>query len=335
MVDPRTVFASTLARDRWGRLHDAVRFAFPQRHSIGFIILLMLGVAAINAVEPLIIAKVIDELTGQRRERVLILALAVLTGFAFLREAMDARANWLTWHTRIGLQYALLEATIGKLHTMPLRLQRSEGVGAIMTRLDRSIQGFTTAVTVILFNVLPSIIFLCIALWIMFDLEWRMALIVLLFAPIPALIARRAAPEQTSRERTLLERWAHIYSRFNEVLSGILIVRSFAMEDAEKSRFLRDVREANQVVIRGVATDAGYGAASNLVIAAARLWAIGFGGWLALRGDITAGTVVAFLGYVGGLLSVGERQRITIARAWEGRPTIEMPGHRVRILKPD
>ena len=254
MVQSKSAFAPSLDRDRWRRLHEAVRFAFPQRHAIGFIILLMLGVAAVNALEPLIVAKVIDELAGQQRARALMLAVGALAGFALLREAMDATANWLTWRTRIGLQYALLEATIGKLHKMPLRIQRSEGIGAIMTRLDRSIQGFTTAVTAILFNVLPSLIFLCIALWIMFDLDWRMALVVSMFAPLPALIARQAAPEQTVRERTLLERWAHIYSRFNEVLSGILIVRSFAMEDTEKSRFLRDVHAANQVVVRGVAT---------------------------------------------------------------------------------
>jgi ATP-binding cassette subfamily B protein len=170
-----------------------------------------------------------------------------------------------------------------------------------MTRLDRSIQGFTSAVSLILFNVLPSVIFLVVAAAIMFSLDWRLALIVLVFAPLPALIAMRAGPEQTRRERALLERWAHIYSRFNEVLSGIVVVRSFAMEDAEKSRFLREVSAANQVVIRGVATDAGYGAASNLSIALARLSAIGAGSYLAWNSQVTLGILIAFLGYVGGL----------------------------------
>ncbi|WP_253075367.1 ABC transporter transmembrane domain-containing protein [Bradyrhizobium sp. 157] len=64
-------------------------------------------------------------------------------------------------------------------------MQRSEGVGAIMMRLDRSIQEFTSAVSLILFNVLPSLIFLCVVGAIMFSLDWRLALIVLMFAPIP------------------------------------------------------------------------------------------------------------------------------------------------------
>jgi ATP-binding cassette subfamily B protein len=285
-------------RGRLRRLHEAVRFAFPQRHAIALIIMLMLVVAAINAVEPLVLKWLFDGIAADGVYRTVFVGVTLLAALAIGREIMDAAATWLTWRTRIGLQYALLEATIGKLHSMPLRIQRSEGIGAIMTRLDRSIQGFTNAVTMILFSILPSVIFLGIALGIMFRLDWRLATIVLIFAPVPALIATRAAPEQTRRERKLLDRWANIYSRFNEVLSGILIVRSFAMEDAEKSRFLRDVDGANKLVIRGVASDARYGAASNLVIALARLSTIGVGGFLAVEGQITLGTLVAFIGYV-------------------------------------
>jgi ATP-binding cassette, subfamily B, bacterial len=283
------------------RLRHAVLLAMPQRRVIAIIIAVMLAAAAVNAVEPIVIKSIFDELTGARIAGLLVAYLAVLAAFAVGRELSDGTANWLVWRTRIALQYALLEATIGKLHSMPLRLQRSEGVGAIMTRLDRSIQGFTGAVTLLLFNVLPALIFLAVAIWIMLSLDWRLALVVLAFAPLPALISWRAGGEQSLRERTLLERWARIYSRFNEVLSGIVVVRSFAMEDAEKARFLGDVAQANQAVVRGVATDAGYGAASNLAVAAARLAAIGAGIYLVLQNQITVGTVIAFLGYVGGL----------------------------------
>lgn len=286
---------------RLWRLHDAVRFAFPQRHAIAAIVGLTLLVAGMNAVEPLILKYLFDELAAERRSQPLIEGLTGLAAITLAREGMEALSNWLTWRTRMGLHYALLEATVGKLHKMPLRMQRSEGIGAIMTRLDRSIQGFTGAATQILFSVLPAVIFLVISISIMVQLDWRLAAVVLAFAPLPALIAVSAAPEQTRRERTLLDRWAHIYSRFNEVLSGIVTVRSFAMEDVEKQRFLRDVAAANRVVIRGVARDTGYGTASNLVVALARLTAIGFGGFLVLEGQATIGTVIAFLGYVGGL----------------------------------
>jgi ATP-binding cassette, subfamily B, bacterial len=136
---------------------------------------------------------------------------------------------------------------------------------------------------------------------VMFRLNWRLAVIVLCFLPLPALLAAWAGPEQTRRERALLDQWSRIYSRFNEVLSGIVTVRSFSMEDAEKGRFLREVNAANQIVIKGVGIDTGLGAATNLVVAFARIAALGMGGLLIIKGQITLGTLLAFLGYVGGL----------------------------------
>jgi ATP-binding cassette subfamily B protein len=281
--------------------YRAIRFALPERRAVLLIVSLTLVIAAANAAEPLVLKLIFDGLTTRPALGPLGRGLGLLAALALAREAAQGSSDWLTWRTRIGLQYALLEATVGKLHNMPLRLQRSEGVGAIMTRLDRSIQGLIGAVAQILFSVLPSVLFLVMAIAIMFQLDRRLAALVLVFAPMPALIAMRAAPEQVRRERSLLERWAKIYSRFNEVLSGILIVRSFTMEEVEKNRFLRDVSEANQLVIRGVATDTGYGAASNFVVAAARLSALAVGGYLAVTHAITVGTVIAFLGYVGAL----------------------------------
>jgi ATP-binding cassette, subfamily B, bacterial len=286
---------------RLRQLHEAVRFTFPHRYALGAVLALTLLIAAISAAEPLILKFVFDALTGADAQPALSKGLGLLAISALLREVARFVSDWLTWRTRLGVHYALLDAMVGKLHSMPLRIQRSEGVGAITTRLDRSIQGFIGAVTQISFNAFPALVFLVIAAIIMVQLDWRLAAVVLCLAPIPALIALVAAPEQTERERVLLERWSKIYSRFNEVLSGILVVRSFAMEDAEKRRFLADVGAANRVVIRGVATDAGYGAASDFVVAAARIVAIGIGGWLVIKGEITVGTLIAFLGYIAGL----------------------------------
>src|SRR3954471_19788118 len=185
------------------RLHQAVRFALPQRNAIVAIIALTAFMAAANAAEPLALKYLFDSLSAGGPLQPLVTGLVVLAALALTREAAHGFSDWLTWRTRIGLQYALLEATVGKLHNMPLRMQRSEGVGAIMTRLDRSIQGFVGAVTQLLFNVLPALVFLAIAISIMFGLDWRLALLVLLFAPMPAVIALRAAPEQVERERNL------------------------------------------------------------------------------------------------------------------------------------
>jgi ATP-binding cassette subfamily B protein len=276
-------------------------FAFPYRRAVLWIFVVTLLLAGLNAAEPLVLKYLFDNLGGHQPARILFLGIAVLITLSILREIATAYTNWQTWHARLGIHYGLLENTIERLHRMPLSLHRNEGVGAIMTRLDRGIQGFIGAVTQILFNIFPAVVYLCISAFVMFRLNARLAIIVICFLPLPAVIAAWAGPEQSRRERSLLDQWSKIYSRFNEVLSGIVTVRSFSMEDTEKKRFLREVSAANQLVIRGVGIDTGLGAATNLVVAFARIAALALGGMFVLEGRVTVGTLVAFLGYVGGL----------------------------------
>jgi ATP-binding cassette subfamily B protein len=278
-----------------------LRFAFPYRKSVFGLLFFTLFLAGINAAEPLILKRIFDNIGPKQSTVSLFWGIGWLAALAILREFASGFSNWLTWNTRLGLHYTLLEATVERLHRLPLSFHRTEGVGAIMTKLDRSIQGFINAASQILFNVFPAVLYLGISIFVMVRLEWKLALLVLTFAPLPALIAAIAAPEQTRRERLLMNQWSKIYSRFNEVLSGIVTVRSFAMEDMEKKRFLKDVNDANEVVVQGVSTDAGFTAATNIVVAAARIAATGYGGYLVLQGEISVGTLVAFLGYVGGL----------------------------------
>lgn len=126
--------------------YRAIRFALPERREVMLIVSLTLLIAAANAAEPLVLEIIFDGLTSRPARGPPGRGLAILAGLALAREAALGLSDGLTWRTRIGLQYALLEATVGKLHNMPLRLQRSEGVGAIMTRLDRSIQRLIGAV---------------------------------------------------------------------------------------------------------------------------------------------------------------------------------------------
>ncbi len=297
----RTADSSAPAANPPGRWRRAMAFATPHRRSVQVIFFLTLLIAAIGAAEPLVLKGIFDGLTSDRKIRALVLAVALLLALGIFHETANALSSWMTWRVRLGVHYQLLEATVERLHRLPLSFQRTEGVGAIMTKLDRSIQGFVGALTQLLFNVFPALLYLLIAAVVMVRLNWQMALLVLCFAPLPGVIAMLTSPEQTERERALLQRWSRIYSRFNEVLSGILTVRSFSMEEWEKKRFLTQVDEANKLVIRGVGLDSGFGAASNLIIVVARVMALALGIYFILINRITVGTLIAFLGYIGGL----------------------------------
>jgi ATP-binding cassette subfamily B protein len=170
-----------------------------------------------------------------------------------------------------------------------------------MNRINAGISGCVTAFCDTAFNLLPTLLYLVLSVIAMLRMEWHLAVVVIVFAPVPAIIGAWAAPEQMQRERRLVERWNSIYGRFNEVLAGMMTVKGFVMEEEEKRRFLSGVREGNDLVRRGVRTDNCTGTLRSLAATAARLAALAIGGYLVYRGQITVGTLVAFLGYIGGL----------------------------------
>ncbi|MFP3939408.1 MAG: ABC transporter ATP-binding protein [Thermoanaerobaculia bacterium] len=281
-------------------LGRALSYARPYRGWLALVSFLTLSIGSLNAVEPLLLKQVFDALEGAML-RTALTWVVVLLGIALVREAVSGVASWLTWRTRLRIHHDLLDSTVSRLYHQPVGFHRREGVGAVMTRLERGIHGAVKSITAVTFQLLPAVAYLALGIAVMARLEWRLLLLLLVFTPLPAWVAMRAAPRQIEREQRLLDSWARIYSRFSEVLAGIATVRSFTMERSERRRFLDDVEEANQVVIQGVGFDAGVGAAQNLLVALARVGALGFGAWLVVDGAISVGTLVAFLGYVAGI----------------------------------
>lgn len=283
------------------QIFRALEFARPHRWYVLIILILTLIVAGAGVVEPLIMKYIFDRISEEAVFDLIVKGAAGLLILAVIKESSSGISNWLIWRTRLIIHYRLLSETVDRLHRLPFDYHRKQGVGAVMTRLDKSIQGFIGAISEFAFNFIPAIAYLAMALVIMFNLDWRLSLFVLIFTPLPAVIAMKAAPAQSQRERVLMEKWGKIYSRFNEVLSGLVTVRSFAMEDYEKRRFLNDVGEANDKVVKGIRFDTSVQGIQNITSTIARVAAIAAGGYLALQGEVTLGTIIAFLSYIGGL----------------------------------
>ncbi len=279
----------------------ALSFISPHKKTLAAVMALVLMAAGLEAVEPLLMKYIVDRLGSGKAFAALATGVGGLLALGLSREAINGVSNWFSWKVRLAVNYSLLDTTIGRLQTLPLSYHRNQSVGAIMTKLDRGVNGFVGALAELAFNTFPALFYLVLSAIIMLKLDWRLSLIVLGFAPLPALIGMWAAREQTEREKTLMDKWADVFSRLNEVLSGIIAVKSFTAEDAEKSRFLSGVNSANGLVIKGVGTDTRIAAAKNLVTVIARAASIAAGGYLAVKGHITVGTLIAFLGYLGGV----------------------------------
>jgi ATP-binding cassette subfamily B protein len=279
----------------------SLQFVRPYRATLAGVISLALLLAALSAVDPLLMKYLFDALENRNGLASLGMIMAGLIGLELARAGLQAWLGVLSWDVRLGVDYTMREQVMTKLNSLPMSFHHGETIGATMNRINQGIAGCVTAFCETAFNLIPTLLYLVLSVTAMLQMEWRLAVAVIVFAPVPALIGAWAAPEQMHRERRLVERWNSIYGRFNEVLAGMMTVKGFAMEEEEKRRFMQGVREGNEVVRRGVRTDNVTGTLRSLAATAARLTALAVGGYLIYRREMTVGTLLAFLGYIGGL----------------------------------
>lgn len=302
---------------------------------IAKVLALALLLAAVSAAAPLAVMGLVDQLgqlaagpgaIGPGTGRAILLALAMVAvaelAPVWLSRLLEAR----TARVRLDLDFALRQRVTSRLHQLPLSWHQQQSVGSTVSRVNAAINGFVGAVAELAFKALPAAVYLVLALAALAQLDWRLALAVCAFAPLPALIGMQAAPEQARRDRALLDHWSATFGRWTEVLGSMRTVKGFAMERAEERRFLDAVAQGNARVKRGARRDARTASRQALSVAAARLCVATIGAWLVLRGHGTVGTLVAALQYVGGLFAPIQGLTNVYATARRARVSLEAVG---------
>jgi ATP-binding cassette, subfamily B, bacterial len=316
------------------------------RRRIGVVLLVALLLSGATAAAPLAVMQLVDVLAraaaGQAAwtgavnpatVRTVLYALGLLALAELAQVYLSRQLEARSWRVRLDLDFALRQRVTARLHELPMTYHHRQTVGATVSRVNTSINGFVTAVAELAFKALPALAYLALALAALVQLDWRLALAVCVFAPLPALIGMRAAPEQTRRDRELLAHWTGTFGRWTEVLAGIRTVKGFAMERVEERRFLDAVAKGNAHVTRGARRDAQTAALQGMAAAAARFSVAAIGGWLVLRGEGTVGTLVAALQYVGGLF--GPIQGLTNVYATVRRASVSLESVSAILDAPD
>ena len=273
-----------------------------------WLLLLTLLSTCVVAVEPLVQKYLFDKLAGPipghgatSAEHFIFWAVIAMGLVITLGETVALAANYFSWKLRLRVNQRLLDAVVTHIYNLSLSYHQHETIASLRTRIDKAVNGFCSVLFDMTFSILPSALYLVCTIFFMLSLSRELSVVALFFAPLPAIIGIFAGRISSRREKVLLDRWVSIFSRFHETLSLIKSVKSFVMEDSERTKFLGEVDSTNNIVRRGVGVDSLFNAGKNMALAAARLSVLGYGALLVVQGHTTVGTLVAFLSYTGGL----------------------------------
>ena len=136
--------------------------------------------------------------------------------------------------------------------------------------------------------------------------DWRLTLIVLLGAPLIALVIRRFGKRMKKATTGAMVETGNLSTALMENLDGVRLIKIENREDAEQARVGEVVGRRQRHVIKSADARAFAGPMSNLVAMIVVAAVMAYAGWQARDGAMTVG---AFAAYIGLLMAAGQSLR--------------------------
>ncbi len=280
------------------RLRTLARLVSPYKRRAALAVISLL-IASLAALAPPFLAKLaIDR--GIRREdtRVLVIIVIALLAAGFLNWATSYAETYFTGWTGERVLADLRRVLFRHLQRLSLGFYERNRTGVIVSRMTNDVDALDQLVTDGVSVLIQNVLTLAGAIVLLFVLNWRLALATL--GVIPIMVAATAVFRiySTRAYRAVRERIGQLSGTLAEDIGGMRVVQAYRREDERQRNFARvneSYREANYrtVVWNGVYfpfVDALSGAAGAVVL--------GYGGWLVVNGQMTIGTLFAFIGYL-------------------------------------
>jgi ABC-type multidrug transport system fused ATPase/permease subunit len=258
------------------------------------LIALVLGTAA--ALAPPLLAKLaIDKGIEKHDVQTLeIVVVAFLVSAALVWIATYAQTYLVGW---VG-QRALADLRIRiftHLQRQPIGFYESRPAGVLISRMTNDVEALESLVTDSVVTLFQSGLTLIGAVGVLLYLDVKLALLTFCVVPFVAALSIWFRLVSAGAFRRTRETIGAITGYLQETLSGIRVVRSFGQEPAHEARFAaldEDNRAANMVTVHLNAT---YFPAVETLSGVALALIVLYGGYQAIDGHITVGTIVAFV----------------------------------------
>lgn len=270
-------------------------FARPHRRRIVLFVLLGAGTALLAVATPVLAGRVVNVIVSGG-DAGTVVHLALLIGvIAVLEAALGILGRRLSATLGEHLILDLRTAVFDHVQRMPVAFFTRTRTGALVSRLNNDVIGAQRAFSNTLSGVVSNLVTLLLTLAVMLTLSWQITLLALVLLPVFVIPARRMGSRMALMQREAAALNAAMGTRMTERFSapGATLVKLFGRPEQESAEFAERARRVADIGVRTATAQAVFITALTLVSALALALVYGLGGYLALRGTLDPGAVVA------------------------------------------
>lgn len=248
--------------------------------------------------QPLVYRFLVDDVILQKRLDLLpwVILLyggikVLILGVNFLR---DYYVNVFEYAIIMDIQTSLLDHTL----RLPKAFFDKKEIGYLISRISGDVQGLRWFFSGTLVYLFTNLIQFVGGLGFLFYLEWRLALVCLIILPVLIVIVRYFSKHMRKLSHRGMEQGAVIMKHMQETISTIPLIKAFSSEDQESHRIKDALEEGRQIAMEQNVVGSVAGNVINLLPDITRAIVLIAGAFLAIRGNWTLGSLLAFQSYL-------------------------------------
>jgi ATP-binding cassette subfamily B protein len=297
----------------WPLIKRVLAYATPYKLQLVLLLILIMAGSGLSLVTPLIFREMIDKTIPQGNIRRLVLLAFGLLAVALVNGLLNVLQRRVSSVVGEGVIYDLRVSLYAHLQRMSLRFFTNTKTGELMSRLNNDVVGAQNAISNTMVTMISNFFQVVAVLAVMFSLEWRLTLISMVVVPFFILTVRKLSLRLRDIVRKQLEMNASMNAMMSETLNigGALLVKLFGRQGLEVDRFGNRAAGVMKQGIMRTQTGSVFMALIGLLSALGTALVYGLGGYYAISGVFTVGTIVAFSAYLGSLY--GSMQGLTNA----------------------
>ena len=280
------------------RLALLVRLTLPYKGRTALALVSLLAYTAVALAPPYLAKLAVDRGIDQGDVGALAWIVGAFFGAAALALVLSAAQTYLTGWTGERVLADLRAKLFAHLQRLSLGFYERNRTGVIISRITNDVEALDQLVTDGVTSLVQNTLLLVGTAAVLFFVDWRLALATLTILPLVALATAWFRIRSNRAYRRVRERLGLVTASLAEDIAGMRVVQSFTREP-ENQRSFRGVseryRDANQetVVLNGL-----YFPAVDLLSSVGIAIVLGYGGSRVLGGDMTLGTLLAFMLYL-------------------------------------
>jgi ABC-type multidrug transport system fused ATPase/permease subunit len=258
---------------------------------------LLIGRAGLELVPPLFQREIIDEVITAVNVKYLGVLIAALVGTYALSQLVNIGDNYIRHALGEKFILDLRVRLYAYLQKMSLSFFERTSTGELMSRVTNDLSALEHFVTHGSALTAVDLVRLIGGSIILFVLDWRLAALVLIPVPILAVALRHYNTKIRPVYRSVRARLGDINAKLQDNLSGIRVIQAFAREEMERRRFTTESERYYQARVKGIRYWSVFFPAIRFLGAMGTVIVLGVGALMVVNGEMSLGTLVAFLSY--------------------------------------